>query len=182
MPAAASRIELNQPLPELAVADFALPIGQVAAARHLKLVENPVFHELTPDEFTVVSLLSMGKTINYMLREMPGSRRDDIVSIEGAAQVKLGVETPAALVNQAIVRGMLPINARKDPELTSLIGKPEQSAFRSYAAGRPVEKIARSLGMKLNDFIDYEPILLGKVGAKKRPASVRNSHELGILP
>jgi DNA-binding CsgD family transcriptional regulator len=188
MPPSAARIEINELPPELAVADVASGIGQVASSRHLHLVDSaPVESlprtpgpELTPRQFRVVSLLSMGKTINHIRKEVPGSR-GDIVQVEEEAQAKFGVETPSALINQVIVHGILPIEVETNDELVSQITAPDRYALRSYAAGVPIDRIARSLGMAVREFIKYEPVLQRKVGAKKRPQSVRRGHELGIL-
>jgi DNA-binding CsgD family transcriptional regulator len=188
MPPSAARIEINELPPELAVADVVSGIGQIASSRHLHLVDSARAEslprtpspELTPRQFRVVSLLSMGKTLNQIRERVPGSR-DDIVQVEEEAKAKLGVETPSAMINQAIVHGILPIELETNDELVSQITAPDRYTLRSYAAGVSIDRIARSLGMAVREFIKYEPVLQRKVGARKRPQSVRRGHELGIL-
>jgi DNA-binding CsgD family transcriptional regulator len=188
MPAVAARIETNQPAPELITPEAIPGIGQIAVSRHLYLVDQPPAEalpeapspDLTPRQFGVVALLSIGKTINQMRKVVPGSR-NDIVQLEKEAQAIFGVETPSALVHQAIVHGSLPIEVKTNDEFTSRVTAPDKYALRSYAAGVPVDRIAKSLGMGVAEFIKYEPVLHRKVGAKKRPESVRRGHELGFL-
>jgi len=148
-------------------------------------IELPVpdsFSPLSEQEFVVASLLSIGKTLN----QIRGSTavelsRGEAVQIEESAQAKLGVKTPSALVHQLIGRGILPIVVNKDWDLIRGLPASDRYALRSYAQGVPVERIADTLGMTVPKFIKYEPVLLRKVGARKRPQAVRYSHELGII-
>jgi len=188
MPAVAARIETSQPAPELVTPEVISGIGQIAVSRHLYLVDQPPAEalpevpspEMTPRQFRVLALVSMGKTINQIRRVVPGSR-NDIVQLEKEAQAIFGVETPSALVHQAIVHGSLPIKVETNDEFISQVTAPDRYTLRSYAAGVPEDRIAKSLGMGVAEFIKYEPVLHRKVGAKKRPESVRRGHELGFL-
>lgn len=175
-------------MPELARAES--HPNQAIAVRYMHIVEPgagiielPIpesFAPLTAQQFVATSLLSIGKTLNQ-IRKMTDVSRGEAVEIERGAQARLGVEAPSALVHQAIRCGILPITIEQDRDLVRGMPASDRYVLKAYAQGVPAERIAGTLGMTVPKFIKYEPILMRKVGAHKRPQAVRHGHELGIL-